>query len=82
MKSFWAFQRRDDNSWDLIEEEKFDELPDIVAGSLRIIDAENRAKVFKEVFGTEETIRRIFNDVNRIGNEEAYHKWFGGKNDE
>lgn len=80
MQSYWAFQKRDDNSWDLIEEEKFDELQGVVvAGSLYVIDEENRAKALEKIVGVGETIRRIFNDVNRIGNKEAYHKWFGGR---
>lgn len=78
MQSFWAFRRLDNGAWDLIEEEKFDELPDIITGSLRIVDTENRAKALEKVVGIEETIRRIFKDVNANSNKYAYHKWFGG----
>lgn len=83
IQSFWIFQRRDNNEWDALEEEKYSDLPgDIIAGSLKIMNATNRVSALKEVISIEGIIRRIFNETLEYDNEYIYHKWFGGEEDE
>jgi len=74
MQSFWLFQRRDNNEWDVAKEEIFSELPQIIAGSLHIIDAENRAKALATKVSIEKVIRRIFDETVDYDNEYIYHK--------
>ena len=79
MQSFWIFQRCDDSEWDALEADKFEELPKVIAGSLRVVDAKNRVEALAIEISVEKVIRRIFNDTLYFEKEQVYRKWFGGE---
>jgi len=81
MNSFWLYQRREDDIWDAVTEDNVSERPGARAGSLHIVDAENRGEALATVISVTEVIERAFVDVEKFGNEYAYHKWFEGGED-